>query len=603
MSAHVSSTQQRRRAPKTMAWRLLAVLSAATLGFSWLAACGSSDNGGNSTDTSSSSSGGGSNSGSGGNSSGSKGSSSGTSTGGTSSGNGGASSGSSGTSSGGGASSGNSSGASSGGGGNSSGTSSGSTGSSSGAGSSSGVKDGGGGDSTVGGGDGGGPACTNTNQNVINIDSSGWVCNNKWNIQGSWYCYNGGGTSDCTNQGDIPYNPTSNPTANAMCIGGTTGSPPSSTVFGAGLGLVLNQADHDAGKSAFNASAQQIVGFAITLSGDSGGSTLNINFPSPTSTGEVPSVTVPGVASGNSPITYSVLFSDAIISDNTTAFPAPTVNPASIGDVQVAIHSEQVAHTYSFCVTNIVPITAAPAAPAAFGNYGPAFNNEVQVVLEGLGQYGIQNDVTAANSMSMQAMFGGGQIGFSATPNFSTGNVGAFPSIVYGWIHGGNFVGGTHAGAYTTAKQISGLGSVITSWSYTPGSGNWDAAYDVWFGGNPNSINAAAELMVWLGHNNVGPVGGLGSATFTTAGITWGIGTGNVTDSNGNHPVVTYVAPSNLMTTPAGFDLLPFFKDAAMNTRAGTAITPSSYLLGVQTGFELYNGGTWKTNSFSISAQ
>jgi hypothetical protein len=490
------------------------------------------------------------------------------------------------------------------------GNGSGNTGSGSGnTGNNSGITDGGG-DSTVSPADGS-SGCTNTDTSVINIDSSGWACNNQWDIEGAWYCYaDSDGTSDCGGTGAIPYKAASS----GMCISGTT-STSTSGAYGAAIGLVLNQvAQNDADKLSYNATAKNIVGFAITVTGTTGGSVLNVNFPfggkpGVTSTGENPAVTLPGVSSGSSPITYNVMIADAIISDNTTAFPATTVNASELNDIQVAIpSSDGIAHAYNYCVTKIVPITATAAAPATQGNYGPAFNEGKQIVLEGLGPYGIQNDPVGMGTdpISVQATYGGGQIGFSATPSFNTvgsNTPGAFPSIVYGWINGANVLGASEGG-YAANKSIGSLTSVKSNWSYTAGSGSWDAAYDTWLAGSADPLTAGYELMVWLGHGSVNPIGAPGTSV-TVSGATWTVSEGT---NHTGQPVVSYLSPSN-MASVTDFDLLPFFQEAATSHR-GTggpnnepAISTSTILLSVQAGFELYESGTWTTNSYSISIQ
>src|SRR5579864_1521002 len=172
------------------------VLSLAGLGASIVAACGSSDssaggtNGDDGGSGNTSGSGGGNGSGGngsgGGNSSGNASGSGGRSSGGSNSGgNSGGSGGSgssgsnsgSGSGSGGSNGSGSSSGSGSGSGGNSSGSTSG--------GSSSGSKDGGGNSSGADATVDGGAVCTNTDMTKINIDASGWICNNQWGIQGA----------------------------------------------------------------------------------------------------------------------------------------------------------------------------------------------------------------------------------------------------------------------------------------------------------------------------------------------------------------------------------------------------------------------------------
>jgi hypothetical protein len=63
--------------------------------------------------------------------------------------------------------------------------------------------------------------------------------------------------------------------------------------------------------------------------------------------------------------------------------------------------------------------------------------------------------------------------------------------------------------------------------------------------------------------------------------------------------VVSYVATTASATSVTNFDLLPYFKDAASKKYAGLQTT--YYLLGVQTGFEVYSADTWKTTDYSIT--
>jgi len=382
-----------------------------------------------------------------------------------------------------------------------------------------------------------------------------------------------------------------------MCLKGTTKTPASDMNYGGGVGLVLNMADHDAGKMAFNAPSKNIVGFAITISGNTGGSILKVNFPPPLNmqTQEGPAVTLPGVAGTTT--TYNVLFADGIMFNNKTAN-LGHVNVASINSVEISIAAENVAHTYDFCITDIVPLTALPTS-GALTNYGPTFSEGAQIGINGIGPYAVQNDLFAGTTnMPMQVQYGNGTVGFTATASFSdTGNTpGAYPSVVYGWVHGSDFVGGGSSDGYHQAKTISAITSIPSSWSFTaPSGGKWDAAYDAWLATSAAPLSPGYELMVWLAHNQVNPIGGGGGQTFTSQGMTFTISTG--TNGTGQ-PVISYVNNGNATSTPANFDLKPFFQDA---TTRGNGISTGTYVLGVYSGFELYGGGAVaKTNTYSI---
>jgi hypothetical protein len=67
-----------------------------------------------------------------------------------------------------------------------------------------------------------------------------------------------------------------------------------------------------------------------------------------------------------------------------------------------------------------------------------------------------------------------------------------------------------------------------------------------------------------------------------------------------NERVVSYWVPTGTTGGNASnFDLLPYFKDAA-GKYAG--LTTGSFLLGIQTGFEVY-GGNWTTTDYNINIQ
>jgi hypothetical protein len=449
----------------------------------------------------------------------------------------------------------------------------------------------------------------------INIDASGRVCNNQWGIQGAWYCYtspqttstaaSGAPACPANTSGIIPFNATSN----AMCMSGTTGGSSDGADFGAGLGFELNNLVPDPmAKNTFNATMKNVVGFAITVTGNSGGSALNINFPQKPqlfSTGKAAAVTVPGPT--GSSMTYNILLSQAMVGDNGNSagvFPPPTFSPSTLTDVQVAIPgADGVRHNYNLCVTKVEPLMAAPAAPAA-GNYGAVVHEGKQIFIEAPGSpYAVQNDPfnVGQDLVNLQVTTtAGGGLGFTATPNFAGGGgVRAFPSVLLGWVQGGYFVGNGVTGAYTTPRMISALTSVTSDWSFTPANDGtmYDAAYDIWFLNGSNALTAGFEFMVWLNERGVQPIGGTGNPV-TVGGRAYHVATG--TNPTGQ-PVISYVmdATTNSVT---GLDLLTLFKDAAGGRLSGFGM--STFLLSIHAGFELYSGsGNWTTNSFSATVR
>jgi hypothetical protein len=633
MQSSQLSGAPRRRFSNLVARRIVVLLSVVSAGLAVITSCGSSGSGnpglsppgGEASSGSNGGSGSSASNGGNGSSASNGGNGSGVSNGGNGGGNGsGASNGGNGSGANGGTGSGgNGSGASNGGSGSagnggtgsgangSSGTSS--NGSNGGNGSGSGVTDAGGGaDSGLGGGPDAGVVCTGTDKTTLVPNATGWedeTCNS-WGIQGSWYCYadgigidhGGDPTSgpDCKTTGVVPY--TANTPGPGMCISGTTGT--TTAAWGAGLGLVMSQATHDAGKAPFNATAKSIIGFAITLAGTSGGSDLRAYFNTDTSnTTEYPYVGLPGLASGNSPITYNVLFSDAVVSDDPTST-LVVPNPADIYDVQVRIHGGG-GNTYSFCITSIKPITAAPTVAgscSAATNFGPSFCNQTAEYIEDLGSLAVQNDWFGnGGTACVQAMGGGGTCaGLSATyTGLNGGNTTqVYPSLVYGWQFG-HFYGG-----YRTAKQLSAVSSASATWTYTaPTGGNYDVAWDMWIGGsaNPQNRNGLVEVMVWNGWNGVQPAGSM-STTATIDGQSWEVWKGSMTGSVGGSESWQYLAYRNTASKGSGtvtYDLSKFFADAEGE---GVGISASSYLLSIEAGAELYTGsGTFTTSSYTVS--
>jgi hypothetical protein len=453
----------------------------------------------------------------------------------------------------------------------------------------------------------------NSDTTQINLDSSGYVCNNQWHIQGAWYCYTDG--SDSTNScggstggtNVIPYNASSK----AMCLTGTMGAGAGKY---AGIGFKVNSGPPGTtGFNAWNATTNNIVGFAITLaSGSTGkgtnGMVLNLEYPTTgdldPSTKDAPGVTVPGV--GGTSITYNALFSDAVQANNINH--AETVDPTTLTDLKVAFFPDSVSHTYDFCITKIVPLTAAPSPEVGTGNYGPAFNNETAQAINGVNGYAVQSAPFAltGNPMTMQVTGGttSGHVGFTFTPGsgFSTSGSGpgSFPAIVSGW--GPGEAGIQFYGPYKGGKTISTLTSVSTTWSFTTGgSGNGDAAYDVWFSNtSADPTVPGIEFMIWI---NKGGKQSLGCCTAAGTALTVGSNTWTpyVGTNTTNQKVVSYVPATD--SSSASIDLLTFFKDAAANGHGYAGIASSSYLLGVQTGFEVYGGSTWTTTDYSISIQ
>ena len=447
-------------------------------------------------------------------------------------------------------------------------------------------------------------ACKNTDTSVINEDASGYVCNNTWGIKGAWYCYNDGSDSstsckgsDGKGAGAIPWNTSSS----AMCLSGTMGTGTGSY---AGIGFKVNSDPPGSTTTPGTWDASKLVGFAITLtSGASGkgtgGMILNIEYPTSTDldsqTEDAPGITIPGV--GSTAITYNALFSDSVLANN--KLQKHPVDPANLTDVKIAFFPDSTSHTYDFCIKSIVPLTTAPNPVVATGTYGPTWNNQMPQAVNGINGYAVQSAPFPqnGNAMTMQVKATSGGVGFTYTTGGSfqapNNGPGSYPAIISGWGPGHDGI--QFYGPYKGGKQISQLTSVKSSWSFTMGS-TGDAVYDVWFSNSSATPPVPGiELMIWIGNTGKNPLGSVASPGTAVSGRIPYVGTNGTGES-----VVSYWVASPGTTSVSNFDLLPYFQDAASHGYAG--MSTSSYLLGVQTGFEVYSGN-WSTTDYNISIQ
>ncbi len=144
--------------------------------------------------------------------------------------------------------------------------------------------------------------------------------------------------------------------------------------------------------------------------------------------------------------------------------------------------------------------------------------------------------------------------------------------------------------------KISEIGSAQGNVNVSyPGSGVYDAAYDIWLNADPDVSGVQdTEIMIWLNHTgSIQPIGSTNGATFNAVGHTWKVWTG----WNGGNNVVSYVAEG---VTSLNGDIKPFLLDAV--TRGPGYGNTSWYLTSVQMGFEPWQGGVGlSVNSFSLN--
>jgi cellulose 1,4-beta-cellobiosidase len=167
---------------------------------------------------------------------------------------------------------------------------------------------------------------------------------------------------------------------------------------------------------------------------------------------------------------------------------------------------------------------------------------------------------------------------------------GAYPSIYRG----------CHWGSCTANSglplQVSRMGNPTTSWSTSqPGSGTYDVAYDIWFNqtsytsGQPNGL----EMMIWLNSR-----GGVVPSNSKVGQVTLDGRTYNVwykRTSSWNYVAYQMV---NSTTSVSNLNIGTLARDA----ESRGYLNASWYLIDVEAGFEIWQGGTGlATTSFSVN--
>jgi cellulose 1,4-beta-cellobiosidase len=161
---------------------------------------------------------------------------------------------------------------------------------------------------------------------------------------------------------------------------------------------------------------------------------------------------------------------------------------------------------------------------------------------------------------------------------------------------------GCHFGACTQGSgfpiQVSDIHArtVTTSWSTSQpgGSSDYDVAYDIWFNqtrktsGQPNGT----ELMIWLNHNgHVQPFGSKVASNVSIGGGGYDVWFGKQAWNTVSYTMTTGT------TSVSNLDLQPLIADAVSRGY----ISPSWYLIDVEAGFELWQGGAGlASKSFSV---
>ena len=224
---------------------------------------------------------------------------------------------------------------------------------------------------------------------------------------------------------------------------------------------------------------------------------------------------------------------------------------------------------------------------------GAALCNSQRLAVDG-GVYTVQNNEWGSGARECLAVGrrGGFTVTKSAIANSTSGAPGGYPSVYRG-CHWGACT--PRSGLPVPVSRLLSPRTVTTSWvTAQPGTGAYDVAYDIWFNRAPGTSGQpdGAELMIWLNHN--GPVRPFGSRVSTAAigGRSYDVWFGRQAWNTISYSMMT---PT---TSVRDLDIGQFAADAL---RRGY-IRESWYLIDVEAGFELWQGGAGlATDSFAVN--
>ncbi len=445
-----------------------------------------------------------------------------------------------------------------------------------------------------------GTACTPNPNQLVN--AAAWNCDasDPIAIQGAIYGYTDG--SSCASP-----QPANICSTGSCCISGTTVVDATSTKWGCGIGMELNDAGGTTPvKSVYAGTAKC---FNITLTGSSGGNEVRIGFSQSanSTTAVAPYEPIAAFANG---WTGQVCFTDANCPSWATAAQCSKAAGAAGTpyDMQIQVSAgSDATHvgTYNVCVSSIVPVsttggggmTNSCSSTSGTGTITEQYGTGV--VTCNSKEYIVQNN--AWGSTAGQTITYGPGPKFKVTVQKGTGagnNPAGFPSVFTG-ANSDHNTGSTSM----LPRAVSSIpkGSVMTSWTWADNgaTGSYNAAYDVWFStssaGEPSAASPSGGfLMVWyhMPTSNQ-PIGSMVAST-TIGGKNWNVWYGN--NSGNGKPCVTYAAQQSISSLT--YSLGDFIQDAV--TRG--YVQSTWYLTNVFAGFEIWNGGTGlEVTDFSVA--
>jgi hypothetical protein len=395
------------------------------------------------------------------------------------------------------------------------------------------------------------------------------------------------------------------------CIMGTTVPYTSANNrWGCGIGMELNSSGGtSAVKSAY---AGPVKCFDLTMTGSTGGNVVRIGFTQQANNeGKVAPYTEIGAFQNG--------WTGRICFDSVECPPwaAATECSKAVGspgtpyDLQIQVSAGETAATtgaFNLCVTEVKPVTdpgmvgTTNSCQTATGGPGTIMDQygRATVTCNGKG-YMVQNNAWGQMPYRGQTITYGVGTKFKVTAQAGTGqnnNPASYPSV---WT-GANSGAGATAGS-NLPRPVSQInaGQIMTSWTWASNgaTGNYNAAYDVWFStsaaGEPSaSTPSGGFLMVWLHDPPMGQPIGTNMMSRTVAGRSWNVWYGMQTGTN--KPCVSYVAQGTVNSV--SFSLGDFIRDAVTLGY----VQSSWHLTNVFAGFEIWDGGVGlETTDFAVA--
>jgi hypothetical protein len=245
------------------------------------------------------------------------------------------------------------------------------------------------------------------------------------------------------------------------------------------------------------------------------------------------------------------------------------------------------------CVVATLAAMAALSLTATAARAASTLCNSQTASVAG-GSYIVENNEW--NSSASECITTDGNADFTvanSSISLSGGAPGGYPAIYKG-CHWGDCT--SNSGLPIEVGSLT-PGKVTTSWTTSqPGGGAYDVAYDIWYNQSPTTSGQpnAEEMMIWLNHTGgVEPAGSVVATNVSLGGHTYNIWE----DQMSSWKDVSYVMTSGT-TSVSNLDIATLAADSVSRGY----MTDSDYLIDLEAGFELWQGGVGlAADSYSVN--